>query len=1294
MANETKITDVVDKSCLAGLDALNLKINTIVETYQKAVKEIGSGLSIKVNGLEDYSKKLQALTAAMEKSVLADNALKEAKKEQEALLKKTSEQIRESIKEALEKAKVDKIAEQSALTRAKADTERLKQEKLLNQEKRISKTTTEAVVAALNTEAKTMQEARAQNKLLRAERNRTVVNTEEGRKRILELNVAIDKNTELLRRNSDSYAKQKMAIGDYQEQIKGAIVSLRNGGSAMKNFGIVARGFGGIMKNEASIGVQSFGASVGTMIKGMVGAQAVISGIRSLIGKFKEGIQTAIDFQAANSKLAAILGTTSGKIKDLTADARRLGAATVFTASEVTNLQVELSKLGFSQKEILNATEYVLQFSQATGAALPEAAALAGATLRMFGADTKETARYVSAMAVATTKSALSFSYLQTAMPIAGSVAKTYGFEVEEVLALLGRLADAGIDASSAATATRNIFLNLANGGGKLSEAMGGNVKTLNDFVAGLKRVKDGGVELAEMLEMTDKRSVNAFSNFVAGADSLLKLKDSITGVEKELGVMANTMTDNVAGAMKGFGSAWDELMLSILTQTGSAKKTVDFLSDGIRNLAKMHGDQKYLEDSARAQAKKNSTDQAKEFKIEEQHILDIKQATESLVATGVNASDATKKAIEEKKKYLNEEIKKYGELATSAEASYQKVTKAANDSNIFTRAQSGKSRADYDKERGGFWTMLTESEKAAEKYKYVLDNIDSFESNFLKKDEAKKVQTKELTDDQKKAAEKAAEAAKKAAAERLRIQEVFQQSSIELMDEGLAKEIAKISHDYTKRMAAVKGFSDEEVATRSNLAEQMRRALEEKSESFTIAKEQRVVANKLEVVKKGSEEELNLKAAQLDLLREVEVKEAIRIGDDTVVIEEKYQTKRVELIGKFANERLNKMRDEYAGQSAVANQAMQNELELLTKQYAGGEVNKEEFERRKSDITVKYGIMQAESSVELARKQLDIVNLSAEDEEVLKKKLAEAEIALSNAVMDAEVANAEKTADAHKKKMEKVAESIQMVGDLLNSFADLGTALFERKIQEVEEEQDANNEAGDREIERIEKLAGSGAISAEEAEARKRAAEQKTATKEAELAKKKADLQTKQAKMEKANSIVQAIMSTSLAIMKQLATTPLPLGAPMVALIAAMGAIQLATIVAQPIPKYAKGTDNHPGGLAVVGDGGKHEAVVVGSRYFVTPNTSTLVDLPTGAKVIPDIDKEMADLHQLAVMSDAMMLYRAKREDGSRVTINNDYSELRNEMKTTNRILLNMDKKKRRVSNSQSFNNYVNSRI
>ena len=159
-------------------------------------------------------------------------------------------------------------------------------------------------------------------------------------------------------------------------------------------------------------------------------------------------------------------------------------------------MQIELAKLGFSRKEILQSTEGILKFAQATGSDLPEAAALAGAALRMFGAETSETERYVSAMAVATTKSALSFSYLQTAMPIVGPVAKAFNFQIEDTLALLGKLADAGFDASMSATATRNILLNLADGSGKLAKALGGPVNTLPELVAGLKKLKEQGVDL------------------------------------------------------------------------------------------------------------------------------------------------------------------------------------------------------------------------------------------------------------------------------------------------------------------------------------------------------------------------------------------------------------------------------------------------------------------------------------------------------------------------------------------------------------------------------------------------------------------------------------------------------------------------------------------------------------------------------------------------------------------------------------------------------------------------------
>lgn len=297
-------------------------------------------------------------------------------------------------------------------------------------------------------------------------------------------------------------------------------------------------------------------------------------------------IETVGNFEASVSKLSAILGTVPGKIKDLTDNAKKLGETTKYTAAEATNLQIELAKLGFSRDEILATTETVLKFAQATDSGLAEAAALAGASLRMFGAEATESERYLSAMAVSTTKSALSFSYLQAALPTVGPVAKAFNFTIEDTLALLGKLADAGFNASSAATATRNILLNLADSGGALAKALGGSVKTLPELVSGLQRLKAQGVDLNTTLELTDKRSVAAFNAFLGSAGSIDTLRESITGVGEDLNRMATTMNDNVKGSLAGLGSAWEAIMIKLSESTNAPfKSVIDWLTGVLRSL-------------------------------------------------------------------------------------------------------------------------------------------------------------------------------------------------------------------------------------------------------------------------------------------------------------------------------------------------------------------------------------------------------------------------------------------------------------------------------------------------------------------------------------------------------------------------------------------------------------------------------------------------------------------------------------------------------------------------------------
>ena len=330
-----------------------------------------------------------------------------------------------------------------------------------------------------------------------------------------------------------------------------------------------AEGFGGslLSLNKIKTVLAGVFVTIGAMITGQI------------IGGLRDAISTIIEFEKKNSTLAAILGTTKKSIKDLTDEARRLGATTSYTAAQVTELQIELAKLGFFKEDIKAMTPSVLKFAKAVDTDLASAATLAGATLRIFNLDAEDTERAVSTMTMGCNASALSFEYLNTAMSIVGPVANSFGFTIEETTALLGALANSGFDASSAATATRNILLNLADSSGKLALALGGPVDNLEDLVKGLKKLNSEGIDLNKALDLTDKRSVAAFNTFLNGTDTVLNLRDAVTGAEEGFNAMSEEMGDNVQGALNRLSSTIEGVVLRFYESKGILRDLIDLVT-------------------------------------------------------------------------------------------------------------------------------------------------------------------------------------------------------------------------------------------------------------------------------------------------------------------------------------------------------------------------------------------------------------------------------------------------------------------------------------------------------------------------------------------------------------------------------------------------------------------------------------------------------------------------------------------------------------------------------------------
>lgn len=574
--------------------------------------------------------------------------------------------------------------------------------------------------------------------------------------------------------------------------------------------------------------------------------------------------------------------------------------------------------------------------------------------------------------------------------------------------------------------------------------------------------------------------------------------------------------------------------------------------------------------------------------------------------------------------------------------------------------------------------------------------------------------------DDEKKKAEEYAEYIKK-------ITEDLSKSKIELIADGREREIAEISKEYNDRIKEIKGRTDEEIELRKNLEMLKGKAIAEINDKYDkelLEIEKTNLENRLASIGENSNEELdkrlNLQIQLNNMMRDAEIKDAEKNGEDVVAIRMKYMQRENSLIMRNLQERIRLIE---ANTDKVVNEqetSALKEANIIKKQYANGEISKEDYEKKLYDIGVKYAKARLETLMKEAEAEMSLLDPNSEKYQELEDRLANLQAQINGINYDDAAKKREEWIGKFKEGlsgmnsaardalgetagifeglsdiMVDVAEDgklsfenmAQAVGKIVSGITSLMTDIYDARIENIEKEQEANDEAYDKEIERIEALEENGAISTEEAEARKRAAEDKTAAKNAELEKKKAALQEKQAKWNKANSIIQAGIFTALAITEALPNLVLA------ALVGAMGAAQVALIAAQPIPKYAKGTKDHPGGLAIVGDGGKKEGIVTNNGLFITPDKPTLVDLPAHAQVIPDLSY-IYDRRGLT--SDYGLLeqkLKNMREEGIVVNVNNDYSRLERKMESNTKQLQNIGRIMKKANHIADYN-WISSRV
>lgn len=1049
-----------------------------------------------------------------------------------------------------------------------------------------------------------------------------------------------------------------------------------------------------VRKADAAVG--DFTKNVGnyplkglaTGLKDLVEAFGIAGGIGAFVGIMKGAYDTIKKFDQAVADLSAITGATGKDLDYLKKQAVELGKSTKGGAIAV----VEAYKLiGSAKPELLEnvnalnqVTEATLTLSKAAGMEMPEAATALTDAMNQFGADASQAAVFVDALAAGAKYGAAEIPQTTEALLKFGAVARTSNISIHESVALIELLAENGIKGAESGTKLRNVLLKISapdalpkEGFRALSEALkesGVSMEYLKDKTVSiedkLKVLKPLLKDNANIVKIFGDENATAAINIIEHNDRLKELTKST----KEQGVadeQAAIKMDTLQGKTERLSSTYDSLILSIGSGSGVVTEFFKFFVDGaegaLNGLIRLNTSWDELYDKAKLSGQSKGQEEfTKQFNgIFTPGISNEKEVAEGIKLRAQKLLNIYKNEFEKNEKELKqwEETGFFGKYVWGAGSTKEKAMKAEKER--LTRALAEQQAIiDKAKEKINPGTtslntisptdkLNTNSETDAERKKRLAKDKEDRE-NYLKN--LKEIDQKEFELEQfrlqrtKDLNQEVVDDEKKLIDERIEASLYINQLDIALAESTTTQKLKEISR-YDDKLRDLSAKQIEILISGTETAKEELLKKVDLNNKEILALEQ-LAAKKEDIQRKQDDKIKKLQDGEAKRIfdafkKEIEnlskfEKERNKIADEQIINEQK-RFRNKEITPEQYEDRINKIKRN-ANKLAIDDQliSLKTELSALADTTEKKLLLEEEFRKLKKQLS-------DEETQEFIEDQEKLLNFQ-------KQKINETSLVIANAFgLDAGhletfisgVVNGFKT-------WEDAAKSTMAVVN------DITSAIFDSRIQRINEEIQKNDEFYARQIE----LAGNDQakkdLIAEEAEKKRKILEDK-----------KRKEQHKQAVFNKASAIAQAGISTALAVLAALSTRPfLPLGPIMATLAGVLGAAQIGAIIATPLPKYKDGRKPGREEFAIVGDGGRREIIERASGLTqMTPATDTLVKLEQGDRVHSSIE-EYYKLQRAALLSGIQNEGRKVSEFQATQIFESSNKELVEEMRLTRKAI------------------------
>lgn len=314
----------------------------------------------------------------------------------------------------------------------------------------------------------------------------------------------------------------------------------------------------------------SFG-SFGAKMAGLAGFTGLTAGLAS-------SVKLMADFDTSIRKAGAIADASSAELTQMGEVAKKLGADTSKSATEVANAMTELAAKGFNAQQVMKAMPGIIAASEASGEDLALTSDTVASALNIWSLEASKSSHIADVLAMAANKTAAGVQDMHYAFKYAGAPAKALGLSLEELSAAVGLITNAGIDGSTAGTSLRqglSMLVGPSNESQKSMDKVGfsaydasGKVKSMAEIVASLKDAMKGmnkGEKIVFMKSLVGTESLSSFLSLVdAGPAKLEKLQKSLENSDGAAASASKQMKAGIGGALEQASGAIETFMINV----------------------------------------------------------------------------------------------------------------------------------------------------------------------------------------------------------------------------------------------------------------------------------------------------------------------------------------------------------------------------------------------------------------------------------------------------------------------------------------------------------------------------------------------------------------------------------------------------------------------------------------------------------------------------------------------------------------------------------------------------------